>query len=476
MEKNSVSKRYTAMLFTFVFLLGFFISTAVCEGEPETQEVSGEQGEEQEPEEVGEESEQVTTTTTIAAPSPGPKAPARSPQPSGVQNPQQPAGSEKTAKSKGKGVKGIAKKFAGAVTKASKRYTAMLFTFVFLLGFFISTAVCEEEPEQQDGPEEHVEEQEPEEVGEESEQVTTTTTTAAPSPRPKPSARPQPSGAQNPQPPTGGQKTTKSKGKGVKGFAKKFAGAVAKGVWKRSTAMLFTYVFLLGLLISTAVCQDESEQQVASGENGEEEEPVEEVAEENVQETTTTTATPSGGSKRPAQLPHRGGAQSPQPSAAPTKATKSKGAGVKGFAKKFAGAVTKGIWKRSTAMLFTYVFLLGFLISTAVCQDESEQQVASGENGEEEELVEEVAEENVQETTTTTAAPKAGSKRPPGSPQPGGRTNPSAGSEKTAKSKGKGVKGLAKKFAGAVTKGGKKALKATKGAANTMKKKIVKKK
>ncbi|KHJ44679.1 hypothetical protein D918_04913 [Trichuris suis] len=96
-------------------------------------------------------------------------------------------------------------------------------------------------------------------------------------------------------------------------------------------------------------------------------------------------------------------------------------------------------------------------------------------HGEEEELVEEVAEENAQETTTTTAAPKAGSKRPPGSPQPGGRTNPSAGSEKTAKSKGKGVKGLAKKFAGAVTKGGKKALKATKGAANTMKKKIVKK-
>ncbi|KHJ44680.1 hypothetical protein D918_04914 [Trichuris suis] len=121
MEKNSVSKRYTAMLFTFVFLLGFFISTAVCEGEPETQEVSGEQGEEQEPEEVGEESEQVTTTTTIAAPSPGPKAPARSPQPSGVQNPQQPAGSEKTAKSKGKGVKGIAKKFAGAVTKGTKK-------------------------------------------------------------------------------------------------------------------------------------------------------------------------------------------------------------------------------------------------------------------------------------------------------------------------------------------------------------------
>ncbi|KFD45379.1 hypothetical protein M513_12156 [Trichuris suis] len=67
---------------------------AVCEDEADLQDGS-EENVEEEPEEVGEESEHVSTTTTTAAPRSRPKASGQAPAP---QNPKQSAGSEKTTK------------------------------------------------------------------------------------------------------------------------------------------------------------------------------------------------------------------------------------------------------------------------------------------------------------------------------------------------------------------------------------------
>ncbi|CDW60546.1 hypothetical protein TTRE_0000893301 [Trichuris trichiura] len=118
-------------------------------------------------------------------------------------------------------------------------------------------------------------------------------------------------------------------------------------------------------------------------------------------------------------------------------------------------------------MLLTYIFLLGFFISTAVCEEES-QALQSNEQGQGDgDTVEESAHTTTVATTTAATNTRAKRSAPPQQPTKGG-----------AKTKGPGLKaaGFAKKLAAKVKKGGTQALKKTKAAAKTVSKKVAKKK